>query len=272
MVAAPFRNHAPIPQIPSADALPPKDGFFSKIDLRYGPSDTIGRFLLRAGDLVRSAGLTLEFGSFEKLLECNTRNRHSWRPIVPVLDPTYNQLTEDNSFCIFGRDTDGNVVATQAARLIDLRGTDLRTEAESLRMFYGASPPNDYTILLNAPSASSISGLVAYSGGVWYHPRFRGRALSSVLPRMCRALAIATWDVDYALSFVEDALIEKNMPARYGYPRFERHFSVGDARFGDVLFSGALIWLSQAEALVDMRTQLTRLLPEVDRVPHLRRA
>ncbi len=246
--------------------------FLDNISLRHDAPEVLAQFLLTAEMRVRALGVRLEFGSFEELRSCNQANRATWRPLVPTLDHTCNEIDTSLSFCILGRDQDGNVVATQAARMIDLRGTNLKAEAESMRLFYDGSPPQDLSVLLSAPSAESISGNVVYSGGVWYHPRFRRQGLATLLPRMSRALAFGTWNADLVLSFVEDPLLRKDMASKYGYPRFERHFLLTDDRAGDVLFAGGLIWISRAETLKDLRSWINGQGAEIDVVPHARRA
>ncbi|MEZ5850420.1 MAG: hypothetical protein R3D68_07200 [Hyphomicrobiaceae bacterium] len=259
-----------VPEAPLAAPNSAPWRFLTQLNLRHGPVNDIARFLLAAERHVRSLGIRLEFGTFEELLGTNRANSSTWRPLVPVLDHRHADLRSDNAFCILGRDATGRVVATQAARLLDMSTSTLKDEAESLRMFYGANPPDDFACLLSAPSASKITGKITYSGGVWYAKPFRGHGLSAILPRMCRLLALARWNSDFALSFVEDILIRKGLPARYGYPRSEPHFMITDHRLGDCVFFGGLIWISHQETLKDLSLQLTEPQPEINTVPKLR--
>ncbi|HRK19003.1 MAG TPA: hypothetical protein PK970_08605, partial [Hyphomicrobiaceae bacterium] len=108
------------------------------VTIDYGPPAVLGRFFLDGVAAVEATGLTLTFGSFEELLEANTLNRASWKPVTSMFDHRYSAagLAPDRAFCLFGRNRQGEIVATQAARLFDLDETSLYDEFVSLRAFY----------------------------------------------------------------------------------------------------------------------------------------
>ena len=108
----------------------------SDITVEHGPADLLGRFFLKADTAARQRGITLSFAPMQDLVEVNRRNRETWRPLLPLFDPASGGITDDNSFCILGRNAKGEVVATQAARLYDWADTSFHEEAASLRLFY----------------------------------------------------------------------------------------------------------------------------------------
>ena len=69
---------------------------------------------------------------FDALIAFNKQQTKSWFPLVPSFDPVANELTPENAFWIAGRDRDGEIVATQCARLFDWRGSNFKQEFESL--------------------------------------------------------------------------------------------------------------------------------------------
>jgi hypothetical protein len=96
---------------------PQSHDFLKDITVEHGPVDLLGRFFLKAEQAARQRGIFLSFDTFENLLETNERNRANWRPLIPVFNPKNGALTADNSFCILGRNHDGDVVAAHAGRL-----------------------------------------------------------------------------------------------------------------------------------------------------------
>ena len=111
----------------------------SDITVEHGPVDLLGRFFLKADTAARQRGVTLEFGTFEELLQVNAENQDTWKPITSMYDPRYcpRGLEPERAFCILGRDARGEVVATYASRLFEVDDTDtLYAITTSSRMFY----------------------------------------------------------------------------------------------------------------------------------------
>lgn len=262
---------------PSRLAREPAHPFLARDLLRHGPLDLLESFLARAQAEALQRGVTPEFGEFSKLVSTNGSNGDCWRSLVPVLDPRRGALG-DNKFCLVGLDHKGDIVATQAARLYDLADSNLKTEAEAGRLMapYSATEGVAQTldgqvqIILNVPSASRVTGRAVYSGGTWHHPDYRGIGLSSVLPRLGRALALAMWDVDYFFSFVEPPLARRKMLDRYGYSNVENGAKV---IIGDRIdFEGSLIWMHKDELIDDLSWFLSQSGAQVDTLPRRRSA
>jgi hypothetical protein len=222
----------------------------TQVTVEHGPVDLLGRFLLQAEHASRIRGVTLSLEPIEALGEFTRAHLPTWPPL-PMFDPAPNAFPAGRALCLLGRDAAGRVVATQAVRGYRWSNTSLRRECEALRIFYGASaPPAEAACTVSAPSADSIRGRVAYSGGGWYDPEFRGRELSAILPRISRALALTLWDTNFTVSFVDWRLVEKGVVARYGYRTIEDGIRfqgiVGDA------FHGAVVWMHRATLLQDL--------------------
>jgi hypothetical protein len=227
--------------------------FLDDIRITFGPHDLIGRFFLQADAATQERGVHLSFAAMEQLVSINRQNPDSWRPLLPHYDPSYWGASRDSAFCLVGRNHAGDVVATQAARLYDFANTNLLEEATSLRLFYPEPermrrPGESCTI--TAPSAKHIKGRVAFSGAAWYRPDYRGRELSSILPRISRAYAHTIWNTDVTVTFIAKALVENGAWRRAGYTNLEwdvalRNFVIGP-------YDGALVWMETKEMLADL--------------------
>ena len=103
--------------------------------------------------------------------------------VNPSFDPDLSLLTAQNSFWLDIR-AGSETIAVSAARLLV---TDDMTELmRSMQLWYTA-PTQKFEISLASP-IPVIGGRVGYEGGLWVHPRHRGRGLSVILPHLNRAL------------------------------------------------------------------------------------
>jgi hypothetical protein len=124
------------------------------------------------------------------LVEVNEQNRDSWLPLFPTYDVCYNSIGPDEAFCIMGRDGHGKVVATHAGRLFNLKLSNFCDLAQSLHLLYehpNRSKRAGETCVVTAAAARSIAGSVVFSGAAWYHPDYRGKGLSRIMPILSRA-------------------------------------------------------------------------------------
>ena len=224
------------------------------ITVQHGPRDLLGRFFLAADQAARDAGVDLQLNTdLSSLIQTNSAWADVWgTPIVPIFDPADSVLSAANSFWISGHDRRGKVVATQAARFLDLTGTTLSEAMTSLRLFYADPAPQragGARCQVECPSAQAITGRVVYSGGGWFHPDYRGRGLSRILPRISRNLAYTRWESDMTVSMVKTALIEKGVHRSYGYTRQEPRIRLTGAHRDDIDFH--LVWMDTEEMLAD---------------------
>jgi len=135
---------------------------------------------------------------------------------------------------------------TQAGRIYYWPDTTLEQEARL--MFYGGHDEGQ-SCIVTAKDAKTIGGVVFYGGSVWVRPDFRGRRLSELLPRLGRAYAVARWPVDWGISFVAPALVEKGIAAGYGYKHASYSIAYPESPWGDL--EVVLVSLSAAEAYND---------------------
>jgi hypothetical protein len=215
-----------------------RPGFLTEIQLEHGPVDLMGRFLRYADAVNRQQGVVLSFATLEELQEVNERNGESWKPLFPVFNPKQNTVPPDTAFCLLGRNADGDVVSSQAARLFSWEGTNLQQEAESLRWFYRdpetSKRPGERCVV-TAPSARIVTGRVAFLGAVWYRPDYRKRMPTTIDLRIGHYYALTKWRPDYLALVMVESLATKGLAPRFGRePEWEvlftNNISFGDAR------------------------------------------
>ncbi|WP_213285402.1 hypothetical protein [Bradyrhizobium sp. sGM-13] len=242
------------------EPLPISGRLPAHLKIKYGPVDLLGRFFLWADTAARDRGVTLSFASLQDLVEANKANSDSWRPLVPVFDEALGGVTPETAFVLIGRNTHGEVVATQAARIYDWPETSLKDEATSLRMFYADSAAafaRGDRCEITAPIAKKITGRVVFSGGIWYRRDFRGKDLGTILPRISRAYAFTRWNSDFTIGMLGDGVIAGGLAERAGYTKVELGCiklvasPLGDMRCG-------LAWMQRDELLADLAAIMDR--------------
>lgn len=228
------------------------DDFLSSNSIFHGEPNEIKSFLQKAIGAVSARGLSLSFEPLHELARINAANRESWRPLIPLFD-TRHGIADDSAFCLVGRNGDGEIVATQAARVYDWATSNFQDEAQSLRLFYArpekSSLANE-TCEVTAPNARNITGRVVFSGGGWYRPDYRKQWLSGLLPRISRVLAHAHWGSAFTISIMAEAVINGGMAARCGYTNVEYDVLLRGGPVGDVRC--ALVWMATHQLRSDM--------------------
>jgi hypothetical protein len=245
----------------SKNAAKAPSKFLSDLRIDFGPPEQLGRFFVAADLACRSRGVDVEIGSMQEMLAVNDANSDSWRPLVSAFDPR-NWPDDNNAFCVLGRNMHGEVVAAHAARYYDwTNGETFYSEGTSLRMFY----PNPESmkrvgeeLTISAPESYKITGRVVYSGAAWVRPDYRGRRISSVFPKICKAIAYTKYNPDVICSVMNRDVHSKGFAPRFDYPNvnWDVHWingSMGSHRYAIVWMTGADIiqtvahYLSAAE-------------------------
>lgn len=239
--------------------------FLQDLRIDHGPIGLLGRFFLRADQALRERGITLAFADLPTVRAVNKEVQDPWWDLMPMFDCEVHSFAPNRTLALLGYNADGEVVASQAARVYDLRQTNLQGAAADLSLFYGsANSPAGASCQIAAPAGQQISGFVTYSGCGWYRPDYRGRLLSTILPRISRALALAIWDAQFTVSFIDWALVKKGVSERYGYQNADDGVRING--LFDTEFYGALAWMHRDRLLEDLQTYLGDSLPQVDRV------
>src|SRR5690606_39704227 len=85
---------------------------------------------------------------------------------------------------------------------------------------------------ITAPRARKITGPTIFSGAAWYHPDFRGRSLSSILPRIGKAYALTRWPAATIVSFMAEEIHARGFASRFGYDNVDWAIGMKNTRVG----------------------------------------
>lgn len=136
--------------------------------------------------------------------------------VSPSFDPRRSHLHPGNSFWISVRDQSGAIVACSCHRLF--RTTDVRSLIASHRLFFDKKPilefaPVHITLPKDTPE---IAGRVAYGGGYWVDPDYRGIGLTDLIPRISRFLSFRHFEPDWNIALLKNTEKRRAM-ARNGF-------------------------------------------------------
>jgi hypothetical protein len=246
------------------DAIEPGAGpLLAHLAMRYGPLELLGNFFRCADTAARMRGVTLSFAPMAELVVVNEQNRDSWLPLFPTYDIRHNTIAPDEAFCILGRDRDGKVVAAHSGRLFELGCSSFHDLVQSMRLMYEdpeRSTRRGETCEVTAEATRSIRGRVVFSGAAWYHPDYRGKQLSTIVPILSRAYAFTRWKPDYLVAMMSDEVVRGGMTRRTGYTNIDWAIRVSNSPLGNVRF--AFMWMEPPQLLEDVAKFVTRFEPE----------
>jgi hypothetical protein len=236
--------------------------FLDDVNLRHGPIESLGRFLLAAESQCMSRGVALSFGTFEELAAVNARNRDSWKPLFPSYDPRFHNFTPNNSVVILGRDAGGEIVTTMAGIRLQRGSQSLHDFTEALRVNY--SDPDRFKrsgerCIVTAPSMKTLTGTHWYSGALWIHPSVRAHGLTALLGRIGRVLGHGQYGMDYAIAYMVEAGVKGGIPTRVGYQNVEWGIRFENSPMGS--FNCAFAWMDCAHLEADIAAWLVEHAP-----------
>jgi hypothetical protein len=240
--------------------------FLSETIICHGPSTLLGRFFLKTALFAKERDINLSLCQPEELYFVNQKNRESWMPLVPMYDPSFNKLDNENYIGLLGRTERGEIVTANAVRLYDWTTTNFLEEATSLRLMYDApvvSKQPGESCKVNTPSAGFVRGRAAFSGAAWVHPNFRGRGLGHMLPLTIKALALTKWWPDTVFGMMSSKVHEAGFAEPFGFGNSELEIVWKSSSLGDLRL--ALLWTDREHILSDVRTRLDESLPQIDR-------
>lgn len=226
-----------------------------QITVEHGPKEFLAHYFLALDLAVRSRGIKLSLRTDPAGL-ASVREEYPEIELAPVFNYRLGGAKAENMFWMEGKNEEGKTVALQAARCYDFSESNLADELESMRVFYTdpvAQSQGAECFKVSAPSASSITGRVVYSGSTWVRKDFRGRDLASYLPRISRAVALTRWNPAFTVSMVKTELVKKRVAERYGYTNVEELLRWMNSEFADEI-RFALVWMPRSECVTDMRS------------------
>ncbi|MFY0680854.1 MAG: hypothetical protein JXR13_09805 [Thalassovita sp.] len=180
------------------------------------------RYLSETINVLKSHHLDVTVGDdFEEYARIVEKGRPE-QPLGPPFDPQRQFLPKARGIWAVGRNPKGEVVHTQAMRLLDLYD---QTLARYMSARFGEFPPGGVGINLEdswfrpGPGAKEITGRAVYHGEMWLKDdsAYRGRGLIDVLSRFAFLTSMLHWQPDYLFGFMLRSIARRGLADREGY-------------------------------------------------------
>lgn len=173
-------------------------------------------------------------------------------PVYPMFDVQSSYVDHRNGFWICGFDPGGDLIHTQAVRMLDLREGSLAEHLTLHRHKYitpDSTPDPDMTSFAGPRALGAITGKVGYHGDFWLRSKGlagpRSYGATAVLSRVLLEIAALTWNPSYMFALVPKTLAAKGAHLRYGYNHCEPGRWIGpDQQITD---EDHLIWMSACD-------------------------
>jgi hypothetical protein len=211
--------------------------------------------IMRVSGLVNelaTAGVRVEVGDdFSKYRRYRT-GQTDRDGMYPMFDIASSYVDSSNGFWVCGFGPNGELIHTQAVRLLDLSGVTLAEHMDTHRHKYitpDTTPDPDLTYYSGPEALGRITGRVCYHGDFWLQPSglggMRSQGATSVFSRILFETMQFCWQPDYIFALVPAPLAAKGAHLRYGYSHCEPGKWVGpDNQTTDVDY---MVWMSAAD-------------------------
>ncbi|MDW3223393.1 MAG: hypothetical protein R8G34_10970 [Paracoccaceae bacterium] len=208
---------------------------------------------------LEEAGIQVEVGDDFSRYRAYRSQQLDRGPIYAMFDVTSSFVDRTNGFWICGFNSSGELIHTQAVRLLDLSGVSLAKHLSDHRHKYitpDTTPDPDLTYYSGPKALKTITGTVCYQGDFWLRARGlggpRSQGATALLSRILLEIAMQAWDPDYFFAFVPKQLGAKGAHLRYGYCHCEPGRWLGPDQ--QVTEEDYLIWMD-ADDMANMKPQ-----------------
>lgn len=188
----------------------------------------VSRNLSNSLNALNDAGIHIEIGDDFAQYRGYRSQQTDRGPIYPMFDTASSYIDHTNGFWVCGFDENGQLVHTQAVRLLDMSDISLATHLKTHRHKYitpDTTPDPDRTYYEGPEALETITGQVCYQGDFWLRasglggPRSQGA--TSLLSGILLELMSSAWNPDFVFAFVPQRLGSKGAHLRYGYSHCE---------------------------------------------------
>ena len=173
---------------------------------------------------LEEAGIWLEIGDDFGKYRAYRGQQLDRGPIYPMFDVASSYVDRTNGFWVCAFDSDGELIHTQAVRLLDLSGITLGTHLNDHRHKYitpDTTPDPDQTFYSGPEALHAITGRVCYQGDFWLRARGlggpRSQGATALLSRVLLEIMVAAWRPSFVFALVPKNLAAKGAHLRYGY-------------------------------------------------------
>jgi hypothetical protein len=197
---------------------------------------------------LQEAGLQIEIGDDFAKYRAYRSQQPDRGPIYAMFDVASSYIDFSNGFWICGFNASGELVHTQAVRLLDLSGISLATHLDIHRRKYitpDTTPDPDLTSYSGPEALQTITGKVCYQGDFWLRAQGlggpRSQGVTSILSRVLLEIMVETWNPSFVFALVPKKLAAKGAHLRYGYSHCEPGHWLGPDQ--QVTEEDYLIWM-----------------------------
>lgn len=181
------------------------------------------RFMANSTEIFQHYGVRMEVGYDFDVYRDILKYARPDQVLGASFDPDLHDLTPHNALWVLGRNAEGDIIHTQALRMLEMQGQSVAEYfTKSFRDFPPPVPGVDLarSRFRAGPYAKRSRGTVCYNGEYWIKPgagTMRGAGLSTVLGRYAFFQALQHWDPDYMVGFMAKAVACKGFPQRLGW-------------------------------------------------------
>ncbi|WP_247888125.1 hypothetical protein [Azospirillum brasilense] len=159
-----------------------------------------------------------------ELEDLNARHRSSWFELLP-------RPASTPCLWVGLENSAGDVVAAQAAILLDCTGKSYGARLEAMTAFYddpGAAEASGAWCFSASPEAREACGKVAMMSSGWVHPDWRGghRDLFHLSGRLNRLAVLARWAPDWLVALVDPNVSRLWTEKAVGQRHMDRHATI----------------------------------------------
>lgn len=224
------------------------------------------RFVASSAEIFQRYGVTLRIGyDFDEYRELLKEARPDHILGAPF-DPNLHTMNAENALWITGRNVEGELIHTQALRILDMGG---RSVGDYFTKDFREFPPSGVNLDLErsryraGPGAMRMRGKTAYHGEFWIgggKGQYRGMGLSCVLGRYGFWEAMQHWDPDNIVAFMVKAVAFKGLAERTGWMHTEPGALRWFLRGNDVPVEGFMAYMHREDLRYVLELPLADLI------------
>ncbi len=201
---------------------------------------------------LEKVGIRIEIGDDFAKYRASRSELSGRGPIYPMFDVAASYIDDTNGFWICGFNDNGDLIHTQAVRLLDLSGSSLNIHLDRHRHKYitpDSTPDPDQTFYSGPDALQFITGRVCYQGEFWLRAQGlggpRSQGVTTLLSRLMLEVAVATWNPSYVFALVPQRVAAKGAHLRYCFNHCEPGQWIGPDQ--QVTEEDYLIWMEASE-------------------------
>ncbi len=211
--------------------------------------------------IMDATGIDLQFGHDFKRFKALCAPLAKRGPLNPVFDPDHIEGGDVQGIWAAGYDQAGELVHTQAMRLVDLTETNLADHLTASGHRYrvaGFEADPHRTRVELSPDASRAAGTALYHGELWSAKGANGLIRDAKVPIISRALfgyTLGRYEPDFYFGIIEGRNVCRGLGACIGYVRTEPRAITLQIVNGMPDLSGWLVWMTREEAQFTARLE-----------------